>query len=258
MNEVTIGSLLDARRTAIEGVNWEVLKGDFWALGGLQGTGKSDLLFTAAGLMAPVSGRYVLFGEPMPIFDEDRLATRLRLGIAFENGQLFHHLTVRENVSLPMRYHRNWSTGQAEASVHRILEATELLPWADSTPGALGRNWQKRAGLARALALDPDLLLVDDPLAGLDQRHANWWLNFLSRLASGKAPGFGKATTIIVTASHLTAWRTTARQFGILYERKLHLAGPWESLLQMPPELLHEVARADEPAREDIDGGKRI
>ena len=77
--------------------------------------------------------------------------------------------------------------------VEALLELTELSPWAESRPGALGRNWQKRVGLARALALEPDVLLLDNPLGGLDLRHTQWWLNFLGQLSeaavSGRAGG---------------------------------------------------------------------
>src|SRR5206468_2235735 len=107
-------------------------------------------------------------GQEMPLFDEADLPMRLQLGLVFEEGQLFHPLTIAENVALPLRYHRNLSEPEAEAEVGQLLELVELTPWAHSTPGAVGRNWHRRAGLARALILRPRVLLVDNPLAGLD------------------------------------------------------------------------------------------
>src|SRR6266567_8323390 len=113
MDRVTVGSLQDPTATVLVEVNWKVRPGDFWVLAGLQGAGKSDFLMMTAGLMAPLSGQYWLLGQEMPIFDEARLPQRLRLGLVFESGQLFNHLTVSENLSLPLRYHRNLSKAAA-------------------------------------------------------------------------------------------------------------------------------------------------
>ena len=100
----------------------------------------------------------------MPIFDEHRLKERLRLGLVFESGQLLNHLTVKENVALPLRYHLDMPEESAAEMIQPWLEALELGPWADSTPGAIGRNWARRVGLARALVLRPQILLADNPL----------------------------------------------------------------------------------------------
>src|SRR5260370_15025 len=82
------------------------------------------------------------------------------------------------------------------------------------TRRTLGRNWQKRAGLARALALDPEVLLRDNPLGGADALHAGWWLNFLGQLSAGHEVMPGKrATTLAVTADDVNPWRARARQF---------------------------------------------
>src|SRR5439155_17579009 len=138
-----------------------------------------------AGLMPPAEGSYRLFGEEMPIFDEGRLRHRLRLGLVFDGGQLLSHLTVWENVALPMRYHGSLTEMEAHQEAQKLLEALELAPWTESTPGAIGRNRQKRVGLARALALRPEVLLVDAPLTGLDLPHRNWWLGLLDQLSKG-------------------------------------------------------------------------
>ena len=105
MHDVAVGGMRDQSLTVLEGINWRVAEGDYWVVAGLQGSGKSDLLMMTGGLMPPLSGAYNLFGEPMPIFEEARLKTRLRLGLAFDTGQLFNHLTVAQNVALPLRYH---------------------------------------------------------------------------------------------------------------------------------------------------------
>jgi ABC-type transporter Mla maintaining outer membrane lipid asymmetry ATPase subunit MlaF len=250
MSEVAVGSLRDQTTVVAEEINWTVAAGDYWVIGGLQGSGKSDFLMMTGGLMPPVAGNYKLLGEPMPIFDEPRLKHRLRLGLVFEGGQLFNHLTVAENVALPLRYHRNLSQAAAEPEVQQLLEILELGPWADSTPGAIGRNWQKRVGLARALILKPEVLLIDSPLTGLDLRHVNWWLGFLAQLAKGKAVIEGRPMTLIVTAADLRPWQRRARQFAILRDKRLAVLGSWAQLEAASSELVQELMMTGEEQME--------
>ena len=227
MRGVTVGALRDTEIVVATDVNWTVAPGDFWVLAGLQGAGKTDFLMMTAGLLPPRAGDYRLFGEPMPIFEEHRLAARLRLGLVFDGGQLLNHLTVFENVALPLRYHRNPTREEVERDVRAMLEAMELLPWAGRTPGAMPRSWRKRAGLARALMLRPEVLLVDSALGGADLRHANWWLNFLAELARGHALLGGQPVTLVATAEDFRPWQSRAKQFAVLAEQRLTVLGGW-------------------------------
>ena len=241
MQDVAMGSMRDPDLTAAEGVNWTVAPGDYWVIGGLQGTGKSDFLITAGGLMAPQKGRYTLFGEPMPIFDDARLQTRLRLGLAFDGGQLLAHLTARENIALPLRYHHNLSAAQAHDAVEEALEEMGMGPWADATTGTLSRNWQSRVGLARALMLKPQLLLIDNPIAGMDLCHVQWWRGFLDELARGrKWPGNGPLT-LVVTASDLRPWKGRARQFAVLQNKTFRVLGGWPEVEAVNSELVQQL-----------------
>ncbi len=225
MRDVAVGSLQDPAATMVRGVNWDVYPGEFWVIAGLQGEGKSDLLMMTGGLIAPLEGQYSLFENPMPMFDEEHLPQRLRLGLAFESGQLFNQLTVSENLGLPLRYHRNLSRRAALEAVQEMLEAMDLEPWADSTPGALGRNWQKRAGLARALMLKPEILLVDNPLTGLDLRHVYWWLDFLDRLWAGQTFLRQEPTTVVVTSADLRPWLDKDRKFAVIKNQQMKVLG---------------------------------
>ncbi len=241
MRGVDIGSIRDLNTTVIEGVDWSVAAGDFWVIGGLQGSGKSDFLMLAGGMMGPVRGSYCFFGEEMPIFEDHRLADRLRLGFVFENGQLFNHLTVSENISLPLRYHKNLTLEEAQSEMQRMLDLTELATWADSTPGAMARNWQRRVGLARALMLRPDVLLVDNPLAGLDLRHGAWWLKTLEQLSRGHEWMEGKPVTLVVTTNDLKLWNGVARQFAVLKDKHLMVLGNWQQVESASDELVREL-----------------
>jgi ABC-type transporter Mla maintaining outer membrane lipid asymmetry ATPase subunit MlaF len=241
MRGVSVGALRDLSRVVIEDVNWSVTIGDFWAIGGLQGSGKSDFLMLTGGMTAPVSGTYCLLGQEMPIFEDHRLAERLRLGFVFENGQLFNHLTVSENISLPIRYHLKLSEAEAEAEVQKMLDLTELVPWADSTPGTMARNWQRRAGLARALMLRPEVLLLDNPLAGLDLRHRGWWLDLLEQLSRGHEWMNGRPMTLVVTTNDLRLWRGRARQFAVLKDKHLVSLGDWARVEAASDDLVREL-----------------
>lgn len=239
MRGVSVGSVRDLNAVIAENVNWSVAQGDFWVIGGLQGAGKSEFLMMAGGMMAPNAGTYCLLGEEMPIFEDHRLSERLRLGFVFENGQLFNHLTVSENISLPLRYHLEEAS--AESETQKMLELTELAPWADSTPGAMPRNWQRRAGLARALMLRPEVLLLDNPLAGLDLRHRAWWLNMLEQLSRGHDWMKGKPMTLVATTSDLRLWRRHARQYAILKDKHLAILGDWKQVEAAGDELVSEL-----------------
>jgi len=246
MRGISVGSMRDLSTIVVEDVNWSVKPGDWWVISGLQGSGKSDLLTLTGGMMAPAGGTYRFFGEEMPIFEDDRLKDRLKLGFVFENGQLFNHLTISENISLPLRYHQDLSMADVQAEVQKLLELTELAPWADSTPGAMARNWQRRAGLARALALRPEVLLLDNPLAGLDLRHRAWWTNLLEQLSRGHEWLNGRPLTLVVTTNDLRLWRGGKRQFALLKDKRFIVLGGWAEVEAASDELVRDLRAAQE------------
>ena len=227
MRGVAAGTNTNPAVTVATEVDWTVNPGEFWVVAGPQHSGKTDFLMMVGGLTAPTAGEYHFLGEPMPIFEEARLARRLKLGFVFDGGQLLNHLTVAENIALPLRYHLDLAPDEMAARVHALLEFTELQPWANSTPGNVGRSLQQRAGLARALALTPEVLLLDSPLTGLDAPHTHLWLHALDELSRGHPLLTGKPLTLVATADDLRPWRGHAKHFACLADQRLLVLGDW-------------------------------
>ncbi len=117
MRGVSVGSMRDIGFIVLEDMNWSLAPGEFWTVAGQQHSGKSDFLMLAAGLMAPVQGDCRLFGTETRWFDETKLTERLRVGFVFAGGQLFNQLTIRENVALPLQYHRDLPPAAAAQEV---------------------------------------------------------------------------------------------------------------------------------------------
>jgi ABC-type transporter Mla maintaining outer membrane lipid asymmetry ATPase subunit MlaF len=248
MRGVNVAAMRDATFTVVEDVNWSVAAGEFWVVAGQDHSGKSDLLMLAAGLMMPVAGSYKLFGNDARSFGEAELPERLRVGFVFQGGHLFGQLTIAENVALPLRYHKNFTSAEAAGEARALLELMELAPLADVTPANVAANWRQRAALARALILKPEVLLLDNPLAGLGARHLQWWLRFLDQLSRGHEHFDGKPMTMVAAADDLRPWQNARRKFALLRGKKFIPLGAWnevetandpvvKELLAMPVEL---------------------
>jgi ABC-type transporter Mla maintaining outer membrane lipid asymmetry ATPase subunit MlaF len=241
MRGVTVGAMRDVTFKVVENVDWSVAAGEFWVVAGQQQSGKSDLLMLTAGLMTPAAGSHKLFGNETRKFGEAELAQRLRVGFVFEGGQLFNQLTLAENVALPLRYHKDAPADEASQEVKSLLDWMELTSLADVTPANIAANWRQRAALARALILKPELLLLDNPLAGLGARHLQWWRRFLDQLWRGHEFCDGKPMTMVVTTDDLRPWENAQRKFALLRDKNFIPLGSW-----------NEVANSSEPAVKEL------
>ena len=245
LRKAAVGDLHDPERIVLEDVNWSVMVGDYWVVGGLHASGKTNLMATLAGIMPPVQGEYLVFGEQVVSrADPERAMIWQKLGMVFDGGRLLQRLTVAENVALPLRYHQNLRMDEVEAQVQTLLEMTGLESFANRLAGMLGRNWQQRVGLARALALKPEVLLLDNALTGLDPRDGWWWLEFLDRLSKGEVLPDRKAMTLVATADDLRPWRDRARQFALLKDRHFVVLGDQQKLTAHPEPLLRDLMPA--------------
>ena len=156
-------------RTILSGVNLEVFPGEMVVIMGGSGCGKSTLLRHMVGTYIPDRGGVTVLGENVCTTDEDALdSVRKRFGILFQSGALFNSMTVGENVALPLREHTPLDEDTIDIMVKIKLEQVGLRYAEDLMPSEISGGMKKRAGLARAIALDPDILFYDEPSAGLD------------------------------------------------------------------------------------------
>ena len=156
-------------QVVLNGVNLTVHRGETMVVMGGSGSGKSTLLRTMIGSLQPNGGSIKLLGQELSALDEDGLnELRKKFGILFQSGALFNSMTVAENVALPLREHTLLDHNIIEIQVKIKLELVGLREHANKFPAQISGGMKKRAGLARALALDPQVLFYDEPSAGLD------------------------------------------------------------------------------------------
>lgn len=161
----------DGKDFVLKGLNLEILKGSLTAIIGFSGTGKSVLLKHMLGLFQPTSGKVEVLGTDMSKLSQDDLTKfRCNFGVLFQSAALFDDMTVLENVSFPLIEHRrNLKPDEVVKIAEEKLKMVGLDPkHFHKLPSQISGGMQKRTGLARALALDPEILVYDEPTTGLD------------------------------------------------------------------------------------------
>ena len=222
----------DTRLVRVADVQWRLEAGEYWVIGGAPNSGKTDLLQTVAGLQRPAGGSIRLFGRDIANVPEpELLRQRTRVGFVFKGGgRIFADLTVAENIALPLRYHRQLPPDEALQTVHALLALTDLGDIGSEGPQRLGGDACQRVGLARALALQPEILFLDEPLAGLGWGHRQWWLDFLQQLAQGIPFMDGRKTSVVATTNDFAPWSGRAARFALVRDRRWEVLDPAREL----------------------------
>jgi phospholipid/cholesterol/gamma-HCH transport system ATP-binding protein len=156
-------------REILHGISLDVMRGETMVILGGSGSGKSTLLRTLVGLEKPSSGEIWLRGQNIAAISNDQMdEIRKKIGMSFQGGALFGSMTVGENVALPLREHTKLEDSTIEIILRLKLDQVGLAGFENYMPSQLSGGMKKRAAVARALAMDPEILFFDEPSAGLD------------------------------------------------------------------------------------------
>lgn len=225
-------------RTVLDDLSFDVPVGHAFCLLGRSGTGKSVTLRHIVGLVRPDSGHVFVEDRDVTALSGRELATvRKRMGFLFQNAALFDSMSVGDNVAFPMRRHTDWSDAEIRGRAARKLADVGLEREFDKMPADLSGGMKKRAALARAMALDPPILLVDEPSAGLDPITAD---EIDALLVSTKRAG----TTLVVVTHNIPSARVIGDTFAVLHAGRMLATGGIEALDTSPEPIVRAFMRS--------------
>ncbi len=212
-----------------DGLNLDVYRGEILAIVGGSGQGKSVLMRVITGLVIPDAGDVGLFGQnTKTLSPQDRLDIERRWGILFQDGALFSSLTVLQNIQVPMREHLELPQAMMDDLAFLKLSMVGLPPNAAyKFPSELSGGMRKRAGLARALALDPEILFLDEPTAGLDPISASRFDELIGNLQ--RALGL----TVVMVTHDLDSLYAICDRVAVLIDKRTRV-GAIDELMQDP------------------------
>jgi phospholipid/cholesterol/gamma-HCH transport system ATP-binding protein len=241
--EIAIDSVTKSFGTqrVLDGVTFHVSAGETLAVLGRSGTGKSVLLRVITGLQAPDSGSAVILGTNMANAAKKEInAVRIRMGFLFQNAALYDSMTVAENIAFPMMHHqRQISASERDQRVEALLEEVGLAGHGAKMPSDISGGMKKRAGLARALALDPEILLLDEPTAGLDPISSGEIDELVLKLQDEH-----KMASIVVTHDMISA-KTISTRIALLNKGKVVIEGTFEELQKSDDEFVVQFLRRE-------------
>ncbi|MGE3955204.1 MAG: ABC transporter ATP-binding protein [Vicinamibacterales bacterium] len=226
-------------RAVLDDVSLDVQAGTAFCLLGRSGTGKSVTLRHIVGLVSPDAGTVLVDGQDITgLRPRDLSEVRKRMGFLFQNAALFDSMTVGENVAFPLRRHTGMSDAEIAARVREKLADVGLEREVAKMPSDLSGGMRKRVGLARAMALNPSILLVDEPGAGLDPittREIDELL--LERKAAG--------ATLVVVTHNIPSARMVGDELALLHQGRIVARGTAADLDASDMPLVREFMRAE-------------
>ena len=225
--------------TVLNGISLSVSRGETLAVLGRSGTGKSVLLRLIIGLEKPDSGSIRIHGQEIAGLALDRMGEiRKKMGFLFQHAALYDSLTVAENVAFPLQHHRTeMSRSERAGRVRELLAEVGMEGDLDKMPSDISGGMQKRVGLARALALEPEILLLDEPTAGLDPISSGEIDDLILKLQRER-----RMASIVVTHD-LHSARTIANRLALLDQGNVVIEGIYEDLDQSEIEFVKEFLK---------------
>jgi phospholipid/cholesterol/gamma-HCH transport system ATP-binding protein len=223
----------------LDGINLSVDRGETLAVLGRSGTGKSVLLRLIIGLETPDSGSICIRGQNIAGLALDRMGEiRKKMGFLFQHAALYDSLTVAGNVAFPLEHHRkDMSTSERGDLIRQLLVEVGMGGSMEKMPSDISGGMQKRVGLARALALEPEILLLDEPTAGLDPISSGEIDDLILKLQHER-----QMASIVVTHD-LHSAKTIANRLALLDKGNVVIEGTFEDLQESDIEFVREFLK---------------
>jgi phospholipid/cholesterol/gamma-HCH transport system ATP-binding protein len=227
-------------KKVLQDVSFDIARGTAFCILGRSGTGKSVTLKLMIGLLKPEQGRIFVGNQEITGLHPSKLPpVRKTIGFLFQNAALFDSLSVGENVAFPLRRHTNKPEADIRDRASEKLAQVGLDNEFDKMPADLSGGMRKRAGLARALALDPSILLVDEPSAGLDPMTSAEIDRLLLKLKSERE------TTLVVVTHNIPSARRMGDEFVVMHEGHFIAQGTAEELDQSEHAVVREFMKSE-------------
>jgi phospholipid/cholesterol/gamma-HCH transport system ATP-binding protein len=224
----------------LDGVSFEVERGTALCILGRSGSGKSVTIKQLVGLLKPDSGEIYVDGQEITAMAASDLArVRKGMGFLFQYSALFDSISVGENVAFPMRRHTKLSEGEIRDKVRQKLERVGLEASSNKMPSEISGGMRKRVGLARALALDPPILLADEPSSGLDPVTSREIDQLFLDLKHNDG------TTMVIVTHNIPSARRIGDDLAMLFEGRILARGPAEELEASEHELVRDFMKSE-------------
>ena len=253
MNEVMISlrqlTMAFGSKVVLDELDLDVYKGETLAVIGPSGSGKSTVIKVLTGLLAPTSGSVQIEGQETSGFDDDAWdELRCHMGVVFQYSALFDFLSVGENVAFGLRRHFKLPEAEVQSRVAALLEMVGMPGTQSMMPAELSGGMKKRVGLARALAMQPQVVFYDEPTSGLDPVMTMT----ISRLIRKTQQTLG-VTSVLVTHDMESAY-FAADRIAMLYKGKIVQVGTPDEIKRSRNPIVHAFVNGLELKEEDADG----
>ena len=240
-NKESVISIKDLKKsfetlTVLNGINVDIFKGENLAVLGRSGGGKSVLIKIISGLLKPDSGTVTVLGQEVDKLDAKALRElRLKIGFSFQSSALYDSMSVKENLEFPLvRNRRNLSKNDVKAATEEVLNDVGLSQTLNQMPSELSGGQRKRIGIARTLIMKPEIMLYDEPTAGLDPITSNEINNLISKVQHQYN------TSSIIITHDLTCAKNTSNRVAMLMDGKFIKTGTFDEVFSSQDKNIHK------------------